>query len=623
MHEIFSALLLTSLSMSAVILLIMLLNKLLQGKLTATFRYYMWLVVLVALLIPFKPSLPIPVMPFQIIPQIETVDVAGVFREQNSSLKQAMSQQTGFADEDGIEYSVEDGAKGSDEYNIEDSSKGGIEYSYNPENISIPLIFVLFCIWIAGLLIKLAVHFLSYGRFSSTLRKITPESGTSRILHMQAVLTEMGLQHKKIALKSSPLISSPMMIGFFHPTILLPDDEICPDELDYIIRHELTHYKRKDLWMNLLILLASAIHWFNPIVVIMAKFIRMDCEMACDETVVAGRNDEQRKQYGETIIGFIGKRDAKTPVLSVLTTNFFGGGNIMKKRLSVILDTKRKSKWLSALCITVVMLLTIISGNVFAYSANASGTKISARQAMDVVLDFLPNCEIDSMQNGGSAYQFSVIDAGQRYIVKVNALSGEIDSFALEEATKSATQSATTYAKTPSPSAPSATTPSTTTAPSLKIQQPAPANQQFYQMTGVIGTDEARAIAVDYLGQGSVIRHETKKDHYKICIHVGNEHHDIKINFNGTFREHTSREITCTSNKAFGYGTSGVIGFERAAALAIEKAGGGVIIKNELTHKPREGLVYKVDVVEGQTEHKLELFAANGYTHKYHTKYSS
>ena len=91
---------------------------------------------------------------------------------------------------------------------------------------------------------------------------------------------------------------------------------------------------------------------------------------------------------------------------------------------------------------------------------------------------------------------------------------------------------------------------------------------------------------------------------------------------NGAITAHKTKKINYTNNNV--YNISAGIGFDRAAAIGKERAGGGVLIRNELYYKSEEGIsVYRVDVVvNGQTEHKFEIDASSGYLIKYHTKYS-
>lgn len=59
------------------------------------------------------------------------------------------------------------------------------------------------------------------------------------------------------------------------------------------------------MWYKALVLLATAVHWFNPVVYMMAKAIAAQCEISCDEQVLRGSSFRQRREYGEAVIGII------------------------------------------------------------------------------------------------------------------------------------------------------------------------------------------------------------------------------------------------------------------------------------------------------------------------------
>ena len=113
---------------------------------------------------------------------------------------------------------------------------------------------------------------------------------------------------------------TPMLTGFFKPTILLPNKEIPEDEMALILEHELTHYKHKDLYINLLGTLAVSLHWFNPIVYLCYPSIQGDGEFCCDEAVLKNRDSDYRQFYGEVIISMI-ERNSKNQV--AFTTCFY------------------------------------------------------------------------------------------------------------------------------------------------------------------------------------------------------------------------------------------------------------------------------------------------------------
>ena len=337
MNTLMFAFFIASLTMSAVIVLLLFLNKVLENKISAIFRYYMWLIVLLGLLIPFRPSIAIPFEPVQIPILLGNATISS--EQMENEILQMLPQESAV---------VSDAAP-----TAQMDEKQTVSYTA-----------ILLGIWITGMVIILAFHLRVFGKFIASVHRWgTDVTDEQTNLVFQKVWKDFGFTGSQIALKECIFLSSPMLIGFRKPAILLPEKSIPSDELEHIFRHELTHYRRRDLWINLLVLLVSAIHWFNPFVYLMAKAIRSDCEVACDEAVVAGKDSDRRKHYGETIIAFIGTKNEATPLLS---TYFFGGKNSMKKRLFSIMEISRKRKGLATLCVLAIITMTLLSGNVFA-----------------------------------------------------------------------------------------------------------------------------------------------------------------------------------------------------------------------------------------------------------------
>ena len=97
------------------------------------------------------------------------------------------------------------------------------------------------------------------------------------------------------------LVSSPLLIGFFRPCIILPTTDIPKDDLKYTLLHELTHFKRKDMFYKWLAQITICLHWFNPFVYIMEHEISRECELSCDEEMIRSLNEKERRKYGDTL----------------------------------------------------------------------------------------------------------------------------------------------------------------------------------------------------------------------------------------------------------------------------------------------------------------------------------
>jgi beta-lactamase regulating signal transducer with metallopeptidase domain len=73
------------------------------------------------------------------------------------------------------------------------------------------------------------------------------------------------------------------------PVLLLPRDlldELTPDERDALLAHELAHVHRRDHWVRLLELLATALFWWYPVAWWARAALRRAEERCCDEWVL-------------------------------------------------------------------------------------------------------------------------------------------------------------------------------------------------------------------------------------------------------------------------------------------------------------------------------------------------
>lgn len=95
-------------------------------------------------------------------------------------------------------------------------------------------------------------------------------------------------------------IKSPALTVQLRPKLLLPDRLLYAadrEHMAFAMAHELMHYRRRDYLVCLLISLLRAVYWFNPVVWIMPRILRLDMESACDAMVVKSMSREQKLSY--------------------------------------------------------------------------------------------------------------------------------------------------------------------------------------------------------------------------------------------------------------------------------------------------------------------------------------
>ncbi|MBP5354648.1 MAG: M56 family metallopeptidase [Lachnospiraceae bacterium] len=158
---------------------------------------------------------------------------------------------------------------------------------------------------------------------------------TGVVLSYRAVMREAGCSELyKDNLYCSEKAKSPYVYGIVHPKIILPDSDKGKN-IEYIIRHESMHIRRRDNLRRLLCTIIVCVHWFNPFAWLFLRKFYIDLELSCDESVVKGLNMTERKAYANALVTY-------TERPAMLSSTF--GGAPLKMRVERIISYKRHSK---------------------------------------------------------------------------------------------------------------------------------------------------------------------------------------------------------------------------------------------------------------------------------------
>ena len=235
----------------------------------------------------------------------------------------------------------------------------------------------LLWLWVAvGLVLWNVWRLLRYRRL------IEPVSNraNSRLQQIAAEEARLAGIDGEIRLLASPLAQSPMLVGFFRPTILLPSEHLPDGDARFILAHELTHFRRKDLWKKLLFLMVRCAHWFNPIVYLLNRDFSRWLETSCDEQVVSSLDRDQRKEYGRLLIDYAPASRYAGPKLYV---SFASCRYKLKRRISIMLNSDKKSRSLLGLVLAVALVVGCLATTALAASVdNDNGTDDFALSAL-------------------------------------------------------------------------------------------------------------------------------------------------------------------------------------------------------------------------------------------------
>ena len=214
---------------------------------------------------------------------------------------------------------------------------------------------LLTIIWAAGAVVYLGVQFACYAKFLRHVRRWASPPKNEATRRIFESCTRKMCAGVRLSLAVCSGIESPMVTGFFQTVLLLPREDYSEQELEMIIRHELVHYKRHDIAYKMLLMFAVAVHWFNPLVWIMAQEANKDLELACDEAATAGMNGDERAEYGRALISAAATRNFRP---AAFTTCFYEKEGTIKKRIKNLF-ANGKSRGTATLCIALAAVLTV------------------------------------------------------------------------------------------------------------------------------------------------------------------------------------------------------------------------------------------------------------------------
>ncbi len=161
-------------------------------------------------------------------------------------------------------------------------------------------------------------------------------------------------KRKRVRIRRSDQIMTPMVYGLWKPVILLPKwmDMDEAGQLSYVLTHEMMHIKHGDLWKKWAMLVTVCIHWFNPLVWVMFLLFNRDLELSCDEAVVAIYGPKAKAEYAYALIGMEEERMTFSPLFACFSKNVF------EQRIKAIMSYKKYS--IAAVSFTMILMLGIV-----------------------------------------------------------------------------------------------------------------------------------------------------------------------------------------------------------------------------------------------------------------------
>jgi beta-lactamase regulating signal transducer with metallopeptidase domain len=267
---------------SVLIVLLLIFDFMLRKQVRAVFRYCLWMLLFVKLVLPASFTLPTGIgywlgdyFPSEVsiakwLPQIEEDVPMVIDTSQGYILLEAPTMNEAMTT--GVE--------------LESIGWEGLAFSG----------------WLVGMLVLLALVV----RRICFIRRLIAQSrpANERSLEMlDECRCQIGIR-QSVELRLSSNTLSPAVCGLFKPIILMPSTllkKLSREKLKAILIHELAHIKRADGWVNLLQIMLQIVYFYNPFVWIANVMVRRVREQAVDEMVLVTLRPET-KSYSNMLI---------------------------------------------------------------------------------------------------------------------------------------------------------------------------------------------------------------------------------------------------------------------------------------------------------------------------------
>jgi len=267
---------------SVLIVLLLIIDFMLQKRIRAVFRYCLWMLLFVKLVLPASFTLPTGIGYW-----------LGDFFPRELSIAKSVPQ---IEEAVPMIINIPQGYTFSEPPMMKETTAIGIELE------SICWQGLVFLGWLVGMLVLLAL-LVRRIRFVGGLIAQSRPANERSLEMLDECCCRLGIRGNiKLRLTGNKL--SPAVCGLFEPVILIPSallTKLSREKLKAVLIHELAHVKRADSWVNLLQTMLQIVYFYNPLVWLANAMVRRVREQAVDEMVLVTLRPET-KNYSNMLI---------------------------------------------------------------------------------------------------------------------------------------------------------------------------------------------------------------------------------------------------------------------------------------------------------------------------------
>lgn len=390
---------------SIVGILIYFIRNMFDKKMSGKSKCILWSIAIITLLVPlrFEVKSNYTIIESNFIDRVEDIKYISNFKYRDS---EKADENNNF----NINHEQLDTSQYIEDKKYEINNK--IPLDTKIKNIIIP------CIWLIGFISLILTFFITTLNISKKMSsKIYIDKRIESILNQcKEQLNIKG--NINIVLQKYKIV--PSIFGILNPSILITKELLQEEDktIKYIFLHELSHYKRKDIVLNYVLLIVLSIHWFNPVIWFLFNKIRQDIEIGADELASKDLTKVEKKEYGMVLITLLKNKTEEN-----YATNLFCMSDTGKNMERRIIMLKGKSKSILLSILVIIIILFIVTSIVFIKTKNIENN-------MENLDNFLPDNEneisdviIEEEKTGVEEYINRICNMGQGGLVEFSNIN--------------------------------------------------------------------------------------------------------------------------------------------------------------------------------------------------------
>lgn len=422
LSSIFKMVILSSVIGSVFAIIILIVKGMFKKRFNAFWQYYIWFLLIMRLIIPAGVQTPLS--------KFNSIEFAAEKIQSHSNSSKTANDLESVSKINLQNVSKVSGLKLNEEVGLKQTVPKDFNYYFNIASI----------IWASSAVFAFLSILVINGIFIFKINKqpFCKDEDTLKVLEECKSIMNVS---RSIPIVCDRYVNVPSLFGNIKPKILISADlifKLSIEEKKYIFLHELSHFKRKDIFISWIMLFCGILNWFNPIIWFSLHRMWEDCELACDAYVLSHLKEKEQGEYGKTIVNMV-KLVSDIKYIPGTTGIIKGNSNIKRRIIMIRKFKKSPYKWaIATTCILIALCITgITNAPIKAAVLKNEGELLQREQSnidyVNIVKGFLPaNSQIitPSNANGKTTEEDNILlkdldNDGENEIITAYKSSGQ------------------------------------------------------------------------------------------------------------------------------------------------------------------------------------------------------